>query len=116
VLGGVQPAFADAYEVTKDFFQVFDVSPELGRTFTADESTEGGPAAAVVSDRFWRRDLSGQTDLSKLHIDVDGASARVVGVMPASFAFPVGAEIWMPQEHWPDTSGRTATTIRSWRS
>ena len=108
VLGGVQPTFADTYEVTGDFFTVFRVAPELGRTFTPDESAPGGPGAAVVSDRFWRRDLAANADLSGLQIEVNGITARVVGVMPVGFAFPVGADVWLPEEHWPDDSGRTS--------
>ena len=107
VLGGVQPAFADVYLVTQDFFKVFRVAPALGRTFTPDESAPGGPGAAVVSDRFWRRTLEANPDLAGLHVETNGVSARVVGVMPPGFGFPVAADIWMPQEHWPDDSGRT---------
>ena len=108
VLGGTEPTFADAYWVTKEFFDVFEVSPAIGRTFTAEETTPHGPAAIVVSDRFWRRELGASRDLSALHVAVQGVTARVVGVMPPGFAFPPGADVWMPQEHEPDDSGRTA--------
>src|SRR5919199_666068 len=43
VLGGVEPTFADVYTVTRDYFEVFGVPPALGRTFTAEERTPGGP-------------------------------------------------------------------------
>jgi putative ABC transport system permease protein len=108
VLGGTEPTFAEAYVVTKEFFDVFRVPPAIGRTFTAEEMTPGGPAAVVVSDRFWRRDLGANTNPSALHVDVQGMSARVVGVMPRGFAFPAGADLWMPLDRTPDDSGRTA--------
>src|SRR6266403_1492966 len=40
--------------VSPRFFQVWAVSPMLGREFTPDEETLNGPAAALISDRFWR--------------------------------------------------------------
>jgi putative ABC transport system permease protein len=112
VLGGAEPAFVDAYAVTKEYFAVFGVSPAVGRTFTPDEQTTGGPPAAIVSDRFWRRQLNANPHLSQLHVRLAGLDARVVGVMPAGFAFPAGADLWLPAEHWPETSTRTAHNYR----
>jgi len=112
VLGGAEPTFADAYWVTNGFFDVFGVAPVLGRTFTADERTPGGAPAAIVSDRFWRRQLAANANLPDLHLRLTGVNARVVGVMPPGFAFPAGADIWMPQEHWPDTTTRTGHNYR----
>jgi putative ABC transport system permease protein len=113
VLGGSEPTFADAYWVTDGFFKVFAVAPALGRSFTPDERTPGGPPAALVSDRFWRRQLGANTHLGQLHVQLADVDARVVGVMPAGFAFPAGADIWMPLEHWPDTTTRTAHNYRT---
>jgi predicted permease len=113
VLGGVAPAFADVYKVTYDYFDVFGVSAALGRTFAGEERRAGGPAVAVVSDRFWRQQLNANTDLSHLHLKVQGIDARVVGVMPPGFAFPAGADVWLPQEHWLDTTSRTAHNYRT---
>ena len=112
VLGGSAPAFVDAYTVTDGYFSVFGVPPAVGRTFTAVERTPGGPPAAIVSDRFWRTQLGANRSLSDLHVRLAGVDATVVGVMPSGFAFPVGADIWLPAEHWPDTSTRTS---HNWR-
>jgi predicted permease len=108
VLGGAQPAFADVCWVTKEFFDVFRIAPAMGRTFTADETAPGGPAAAIVSDRFWRRDLGGNRDLTALHISTEGTNARVVGVMPPGFDFPAGVDVWISSDPNADGSGRTA--------
>jgi predicted permease len=108
VLGGAQPVFAEGYAVTKEFFDVFRVAPAIGRTFTSEETVPNGPPAVVVSDRFWRRALGANRDLSALHLQVEGMAARVAGVMPPGFAFPADADLWMPQELGADRSGRTA--------
>ena len=108
VLGGREAVFADIHMVTNGFFRVLGVTPARGRTFVAEEMREGGVPAVVVGHRFWSSTLGGETDLSRLRVIVRGVPARVVGVMPEGFAYPVGADIWAPKELVPDTSGRTA--------
>src|ERR671934_2517647 len=41
--------------VTRNFFDIVGLSPEIGRTFSEDEDTVGAPPVVVVSDRLWRR-------------------------------------------------------------
>ncbi|PYR75471.1 MAG: hypothetical protein DMF86_15195 [Acidobacteria bacterium] len=111
VLGGTEPVFVDVYAVTKDFFDVFGVAPALGRTFTAEETVEGGVPSVVVSHRFWERMLQGNRDLASLHLQIEGLSARVVGVMPPGFAHPAQADVWFPKEIAPDDTTRTAHNL-----
>ena len=108
VLGGIEPVFAQASGVSVGFFRVFGVAPALGRTFTSEEAREGGVPAVVVSERFWRRTLGAERDLSRLRVIIAGFSARVVGVMPQAFTYPDRTDLWMPKELWNDDSGRTA--------
>src|SRR5439155_52642 len=48
-----------AARVSANFFSVLGLPPALGRTFTADEDREGGPAVVIISDDFWRQNLVG---------------------------------------------------------
>jgi hypothetical protein len=43
--------------------------------------------------------------LSALHLQIEGISAGVVGVMPDGFAYPARAEVWYLMELVPDDSG-----------
>jgi hypothetical protein len=43
--------------VTPRMLEVWGVAPALGRGFSAEEHRFGGPAAALVSDRYWRSRL-----------------------------------------------------------
>ena len=113
VLGGVEPVFAQAVVVSDGFFRVFGVEPRIGRTFTPDETREGGVPAVVVAHGFWTRTLGGETNLSKLRVIVGDQTARVVGVMPEGFAYPSNADLWMPKELFADSSGRTS---HNWES
>jgi putative ABC transport system permease protein len=83
--------------VSPRFFQVWAVSPVLGREFTPDEDTLNGPAAALISDRFWRRRFNADPNIVGKNLRLDGHLTPVVGVMPPSFLFPNReADLWCP--------------------
>src|SRR5215510_4277603 len=101
VTGGSEPVRAAACIVSADFFNVLGVKPLLGRTFAPEESKAGGAPVAVVSYGFWQRLLGGRPDLIGTSLRVMDQSLNVIGVMPAEFAFPRSAEIWVPREMFP---------------
>jgi putative ABC transport system permease protein len=83
--------------VAPRFLQVMGVSPELGRDFTQEEESFGGPDAALISYRYWQRRFHGDPAAlsSKLHIGK--FSYSIVGIMPASFSFPSKeVDFWAP--------------------
>jgi ABC-type antimicrobial peptide transport system permease subunit len=106
VTGGSEPVRASTYAVSADFFNVLGVKPLVGRTFAPEESKAGG--VAVVSYGFWQRLLGGKGDLTGTSLRVSDQSLNVIGVMPAGFAFPRTAEIWIPREMFPGEISRTA--------
>ena len=108
VSGVTEPRFAEACTVSEDFFRVFGASPAIGRAFVPEELQVNGPSAVIVSHAFWRQTLSSAADLSSVTVRVADRDARVVGVMPETFAFPGDTDIWIPAELDPDGSGRTA--------
>ena len=108
ITGGVEPVRAATYAVSADFFNVLGVKPFLGRTFSPEESKAGGAPVAVVSYGFWQRLLGGKPDLTGTSLRVMNQSVNVIGVMPAEFAFPRTAEIWVPREMFPAEISRSA--------
>jgi predicted permease len=108
VLGGKEPVFAQFCGVSDGFFRILGINPQLGRTFTPEEIRENGPAAVVVSHRFWAAALGSNVDLASLMVHVEGHDARVVGVMPEQFDFPAASDLWMPTEIDADNGGRTS--------
>jgi putative ABC transport system permease protein len=83
--------------VSPHFFQVWAVTPSLGREFTPDEETLNGPAAVLVSDRFWRRRFNADPNVVGKNLRLDGHLTPIVGVMPPSFLFPDReADLWCP--------------------
>ena len=108
VVGGAEPVFADAYYVTHGFFDVFGIRPMAGRTFTPEEERIGGIPAAVVSYAFWTQALGSNPDLPSMRIQVQGLACRVIGVMPAGFAYPASADLWMSKQLFEDPTTRTS--------
>jgi len=94
-----------ATQVTEEFFQVFGVTPHLGRTFSPQEyqgaaasarrSDPAGETSLILSHRLWQ-DLGGDAALVGGMLDVDGRPWRVVGVMPPEFDMPQRSAFWVP--------------------
>jgi putative ABC transport system permease protein len=90
------PEVAAGQHVTATYFAVLAVRPILGRAFTSGEGATGAAPVIVLSEQLWRRRFSGDSTLLGRAVRVDGASATVVGVMPASFTTEHAAQYWVP--------------------
>ncbi len=86
---GVLPEKLTQALVAPRFLQVWGVAPELGRDFTPQEEHWGGPSVALISDRYWRRRFGGDPNAVGKKLRYGQWSYTIIGVMPASFAFPV---------------------------
>ncbi|MGB9466860.1 MAG: ABC transporter permease, partial [Candidatus Acidiferrum sp.] len=94
---GVLPEKVTRAWVSSRFFQVWGLAPGLGREFTLEEETLNGPAAILISDRFWRRRFNADPSVIGKALRLDGHLYPIVGVMPSSFLFPDRAtDLWSP--------------------
>src|SRR5256884_7801469 len=95
--------------VTGGVFPLLDVSPIKGRFFEAEECTLGRDDVVIISARLWQRRFNSDPQIIGTKLLLNGKSFTVVGVMPASFDFPLQlfnlgnggqfrerAEIWQP--------------------
>jgi putative ABC transport system permease protein len=91
-LTGVEtPEHLNAIETSWDLFELLGSTPEIGRTFVAEED---GPnrRAVVLSDHIWRQIFGANPRILGQTITLDGTAYTVVGVMPANFQFPPQSE------------------------
>jgi putative ABC transport system permease protein len=96
-VSGVLPEKLSHALVAPRFLQVLGVSPALGRDFSPDEERFGGPRAVLISYRLWQRRFAGDPNVVGKSLRFDKSSLRIVGVMPAAFAFPDrGIDVWSP--------------------
>jgi len=105
--GGSEPARVNVAAVSSEFFPAFGVQPIRGRLFAADEQRPHGSTAMIVSYGYWQRYLGSASDLSRFHLDLEGGSYQVVGVMPPRFDYPAGVAAWIPRELDPPGPSRT---------
>jgi predicted permease len=82
--------------VSEEYFDVLGAKLLAGRAFTAEEDKPGADAVAMVGESYWRSRLSGDRDLTRHRIEMDGRWYQVVGVLSAAAQFPPSARIWIP--------------------
>lgn len=102
------PVRATPAVVSREFFEVLGTQPIRGRLFVPEEQQQGGQPAVVVSHAFWERHLGGLPPTSDMTLTFNDRAYTVVGVMPPSFAYPVGVDIWAPRELGRPDPSRTA--------
>jgi putative ABC transport system permease protein len=85
--------------VSVNFFSVLGVNPILGRSYSPEEQLPGHANVAIISYRLWRTTFAGDPQILGRDLLSDNGDKRtIIGVMPASFAFPDNADIWIPHE------------------
>ncbi|MBV8807316.1 MAG: ABC transporter permease [Acidobacteriaceae bacterium] len=92
----VTPERVRAMLVSPSFFSVLGSSAEMGRVFAADEDQPSRSRVAVLSEGFWKSHLGGSSSAIGQPITLDGLAYTVIGVMPDSFDYPLGTQVWTP--------------------
>jgi putative ABC transport system permease protein len=82
--------------VSANFFSVLGVSPLHGRVFTSEEDKPGSDTVALLGYGLWQRRFGGDPNVVGQRVNLDGSQYTVLGIMPAGFQYPRGAEIWTP--------------------
>ncbi|HEY8413158.1 MAG TPA: ABC transporter permease, partial [Pyrinomonadaceae bacterium] len=98
--------------VTADVFPLLGINPIYGRTFLPDEDkpSQNG-RVAILSEQLFRRRFNADPSIVNQSVTFNGVNYTVVGVMPASFEFPIQNE---PVELWTtiaaDAEGKSPVT------
>ncbi|HEX4697005.1 MAG TPA: ABC transporter permease [Candidatus Udaeobacter sp.] len=107
--GEDKPERISGATVTAAVLPLLGVSPIKGRLFEPEECTLGRDDVVIISARLWQRRFNSDPQIIGTKLLLNGKSFTVVGVMPASFDFPLQlfnlgnggqfggrAEIWQP--------------------
>ena len=113
------PVSLNGVRGTSNFFDVFGVRPELGRTFLPGEDVEGKDAVVVLSYEVWQKHFNSDAGIVGHAIRLNDKQYTVIGVMPAGFRYPLNRrdaiytplvpdQAWMQHRgaHWLRTIGR----------
>jgi putative ABC transport system permease protein len=93
---GGEPERVSQALVAANFFQTVGVQPALGRGFVAGEDQPGREREVILSDRLWKRRFGADRAIVGQSIRFDDQDFQVIGVMPASYDFPLATDVWTP--------------------
>lgn len=109
--GVERPQKINAIAMTSSLFRTLGVAPLMGRLFDPAEEQFHGPHAVIVSEAYWRAEFAADPDILHRSLQLDGELYPIVGVMPASFAFPnPPTQMWVPV---PNSLDRVASGART---
>src|SRR5881398_3743259 len=91
---GRDPERVSCASVTRNFFSVVGVSPEIGRVFSEDEDKVGGPPVVVISDRLWQRAFNRDPSAIGRSVNFHDSAFTIIGVMPTEVTSPQDTDAW----------------------
>jgi len=92
---GREPERISCASVTRNFFNIIGLPPEIGRTFSENEDKVGAPPVVVLSDRLWRRVFNADPTVLGQSITLHDQGFTVVGVMPPQMTSPQDTDVWL---------------------
>jgi putative ABC transport system permease protein len=102
--GGGEPERIRVSHVTSSLSSVLRAGPALGRWFAQADGVPGAAPVAVLSHELWARRFSSDEGILGRPVMLGGVATEIVGVMPASFAFPdARVDAWIAQQLSPAT-------------
>src|SRR2546425_3974720 len=81
-ISGRDPERVSCAAVTRNFFNIIGLPPQIGRTFGEDEDKVGAPPVVVISDRLWQRAFNRDPSVLGRSINLHDQNFTVIGVMP----------------------------------
>ncbi len=75
-------------------FELNPQAPLMGRSFEPSDALPGADLVVVLSHRLWQDYFGGEADIVGKTVELSGTTREIIGVMPASFRWPVNEELW----------------------
>jgi len=92
--GQREPVRLAQFGVSGDFFEVMGAAPQLGRMLGPDDDVANAPPVTVLSHGTWHQQFGGDPNVIGRKVSLDDQMTEIVGVMPAGFDYPRGAQLW----------------------
>jgi predicted permease len=97
------------------YFEVFGVSPTIGRFLNAGDVKPGAPPVVVIGHGLWRSRFAADPQILQRTVRLDGHPFQVIGVAPEGFQGPLpdpgGSALWvsLPEAERLRFGGRPST-------
>lgn len=94
--------------VSHDLIEVVRSKLILGRSFSPEEDSPGGPKVAILSERLWRSRFDNDPGIVGRQIRIDGTPTSVIGVVEEATQLPAAndAEVFIPIALGPNETSR----------
>ncbi len=102
ITGGDTPERIQGFLVTANFLDVIGVKPIKGRNFSEEENQPGKDAVAIITFSLWQRRFGSDANIINKTITTNAITRTVIGVLPAGFNYPKGAEVYAPMPMSPE--------------
>ncbi|HJR69423.1 MAG TPA: ABC transporter permease, partial [Gammaproteobacteria bacterium] len=94
--------------VSPRLVEVWGIEPILGRRFVAADHEAGAAPVALIGESLWERRFNRDPGVLGQTIGAGDQTVEIVGVMPATFAFPdADVEVWAATTYEPFVLNRT---------
>jgi putative ABC transport system permease protein len=104
----------EATFVTPEFFDTLAMDPQRGRVLVSERHSDD-ERELVISHAMWRDSFSSDENAVGKLISLNGKNYTVIGIMPASFDFPLGTDVWLPMtltpQEWAQRGNQSLETI-----
>lgn len=94
------------------FFDVVATSAVIGRTFSPGEQKPGGAPTLVLGHELAEAAFGTPGNAIQKGVRLNGVAFTIIGVMPPKFDFPDQAQVWLPNDLFPDDTTRSAHNYR----
>jgi putative ABC transport system permease protein len=96
IVGRDEPEAVLGFRVSADFFPALGVQLTAGRSFRPEEEIFGQDRRVVIGHGLWQRRFASDPEIVGRAIEINGDKYEVIGIGPAGFDFPTGAQMWAP--------------------
>ena len=72
---------------THELLPLLGITPQLGRSFTADDNDPAGERTAMLSNGYWQSHFAGDRAVLGRRLTIEGNPVSIIGILPPSFDF-----------------------------
>jgi putative ABC transport system permease protein len=110
--GGAEPVHVRVAVVSANLPHLFGAVPLLGRNLRPEEDEPGASDSIMIGARLWLSQFGGDRSVVGRAVRLSGRRYFIVGVLPAGFDFPEGAEVLVPSIHTPERLPELGVTFQ----
>jgi putative ABC transport system permease protein len=101
--------------VSANYFDMFAVTPLLGRTFVPGDDTPGAPPVLILSNQYWKTKFGADPEIVGKVFEMNDKPHTVIGVLPPLPQYPSESDVYMPTSACPSRSSQSFIANRDAR-